>query len=290
MKEKKFLKYQLFLSILISLGPILWIFINIYDKNYKVLPINVALAIIGLGVMLFSFKVYLKHYNKKNSMIIEILNHVASFLLYITLFIVIIIGFISFLIAIIFIQKKIFIRGDYFIFLTKSPYSYLIFVVEFLAISKIKVLFFNRNGMKKHRRIDKHILLSVIILIYIIITSVTVVTEDGIYDYNFYNLKGNKYEFSDVVYVNTGFKHKGRNKGEFFYNIKLKDGKEIKLAHPSFTQPGKQYEDDTWQEYVDIDKLIMNSNVKKEASEKGYEYIGMDNIYVDKLLKVIRNK
>ena len=290
MKENKFLKYQLFSSILISLGPILWLFINIYDKNYKILPINIALAIIGVGVILFNFKIYLKNYKTSNSKIIEILHHIASFLLYIVLFIVTIIVMIFFFIAITFIQEKIFIRGDYFTFLTKSPYSYLIFVVEALVITKIIDLFFNRNKRNKHRWIDKLMLLSVIVLTYIIITSVTVVTEDGIYDYSFYNLKGNKYEFSDVEYVDTGFIYKGRNKGEFFYNIKLNDGKKIKLAHPSLTQPGEQYDNDTWQEYVDIDKLIMNSNAKKTSSEKGREHIDMDNIYVDKLLKVIRNK
>ncbi|MBC6696294.1 hypothetical protein H9L25_05870 [Terrisporobacter mayombei] len=128
MKENKFLKYQLFSSILISLGPILWLFINIYDKNYKILPINIALAIIGVGVILFNFKIYLKNYKTSNSKIID--------------------------------------------------------------------LFFNRNKRNKYRWIDKLMLSSMIVLTYIIITSVTVVTEDGIYDYSFYNLKGNKYEFS----------------------------------------------------------------------------------------------
>lgn len=286
MKEKEVFKYQLFSSILISLGPILWLFTNIYDKNYKVLPVNIALAIIGVAVIFFNFKLYLKNYNKSNSTIIEILRHIISFLLYIVMLIIIIIIFVSFFIAITFIQEKIFIRGDYLTYLTKSPYSYLIFVVEAL----IMYLFFTCNKKNGHIWIDKFILPSVIILTYIIITSVTVVTENGIYDYSFYNLKGNKYEFSDVEYVDTGFIYKGRNKGEFFYNIKLNDGKKIKLAHPSLTQPGKQYDNDTWQEYVDIDKLIMNSNVKKTSSEKGCEYIDMDNIYVDKLLKVIRNK
>ena len=290
MKEKEVFKYQLFSSILISLGPILWLFINIYDKNYKVLPVNIALAIIGVAVILFDFKLYVKNYNKSNSTIIEILRHIISFLLYIVMFIIIIIVFVSFFIVITFIQEKIFIRGDYLIFLTKSPYSYLIFVVEVLVAGKIIHLFFTRNKKNRHIWIDKFILPLVIILTYIIITSVTVVTEKGIYDYSFYNLKGNKYEFSDVEYVDTGFIYKGRNKGEFFYNIKLNDGKKIKLAHPSLTQPGKQYDNDTWQEYVDIDKFIMNSNAKKTSSEKGYEYTYMDNIYVGKLLKVVRNK
>ena len=64
-------------------------------------------------------------------------------------------------------------------------------------------------------------MLTIIPLTYIMLTSVVVVTEDGIYDYSFYNLKGNKCSFSDVEYVNTGFVDSGRHKGEFFYNFYL---------------------------------------------------------------------
>jgi hypothetical protein len=36
--------------------------------------------------------------------------------------------------------------------------------------------------------------------------------------------------------------------------------------------------------------LTMNSGAKKNSSEKGSKYVQMEKIYVDKLLKVIRNK
>ena len=103
-------------------------------------------------------------------------------------------------------------------------------------------------------------------------------------------LKGNKYTFADVEYVNTGFNEGWINKGEFFYNIQFKDGKKLKLAHPSSTQLSRKYEYDTWQEYVDIDKYIMDARAKKESSENGVEHVKMDKVYVDKLLKVVRNK
>lgn len=61
------------------------------------------------------------------------------------------------------------------------------------------------------------------------------------------------------------------------------------MAHPSMVQPGKQYEDDTWQEYVDLDEMIMKAGAKKTFSEKGVQYVQMDPIYRDKLLKVVRN-
>ena len=56
------------------------------------------------------------------------------------------------------------------------------------------------------------------------------------------------------------------------------------------TQLSEIYDDDSWQEYVDIDEYIMNSGAKKDSSEKGSKYVQMDKVYVDKLLNVIRNK
>lgn len=55
-------------------------------------------------------------------------------------------------------------------------------------------------------------------------------------------------------------------------------------------QPSEKYDYDSWQEYFDIDKYIMNTGAKKDSSEKGSNYIQMDKIYVDKLLNVVRNK
>ena len=72
------------------------------------------------------------------------------------------------------------------------------------------------KGVSLLLKFDKFLILTIIPLIYIMLTSVVVVTKDGIYDYSFYNLKGNKYSFRDVENVNTGFVDSGRNKGEFF--------------------------------------------------------------------------
>ena len=58
------------------------------------------------------------------------------------------------------------------------------------------------------------------------------------------NLKGNKYTFSDIKYVNTGFIDSGRNKGEFIYNIEFENGKKLRLAYPSMTQVSENFDDD----------------------------------------------
>lgn len=278
-------KYSMFTSILVALGPILWLFINIEEKNYKLLPLNIALALIGVLIVLFNIKQYLKLYIKRRNVVIEVLSHIISFFLYLALIIVILILFITFCIIITILQEKLFTNGNYIILMTKSPYSYLVFIIEALIILNIIEVV-----LTKSNKLMKYIIPLVIVLLYMIITCTTVITKDGIYDYSFYNLKGNKYTFNQVVYVNTGFKDGGRNKGEFYYNIKLDNGKKFSLAYPSMTQPNSKYDDSSWQEYIDIDKLIMNNDAKKVSSENGKKYVTMDKIYVDRLLLVIRNK
>ena len=297
MKEEKYIKYGLFSSILVALGPILWLFINIYEKNYESIVLNIVFVIVGVTLVFYNIRNYLKVYNKKRNTVLDLLSHILSFIFYILLITVMVITFLGFYTGIVIIQGKLFIKGEYITYLIKSPYSYLSFVIPIIVASRIGVLFSREEKFSSTNKnlsllskFDKFLILTIIPLIYILLTSVVVVTEDGIYDYSFYNLKGDKYSFSDVNYVNTGFVDSGRNKGEFFYNIELKNGKKLKLAHPSLTQPSEKYDYDTWKEYVDIDKYIMDSGAKKDSSEKGSEYVQMDQIYIDKLLQVVRNK
>lgn len=297
MREEKYIKYGLFSSILIALGPILWLFMNIYDKNYEDIVLNIVFVILGITILFYNLRNYLKIYNKKSNIFLDLLSYIISFIFYILLAAVLLIAFLAFYIGISLIQEKLFTKGEYIIYLTKYPYSYLVFVIMVLVAIKIGMmmlkkekLFSKEKELSLWRKFDKFLMLAIIPLIYIVVTSVVVVTEEGIYDYSFYNVKGDKYTFSDVEYVNTGFVDYGRNKGEFFYNIELKNGTKLRLAYPSMHQLSEKYEDDTWQEYVDIDEYIMNSGAKKDSSEKGSKYVQMDKVYVDKLLKVIRNK
>ena len=295
MKNEKYIKYGLLSSILIALGPILWLFINIYYKNYESIVLNIAFVIVGITLVFYNLRNYLKVYSKKRNTALDFVNHIVSFIFYILLIAVLVIAFLGFCMVIELLQQKLFIKEEYLIYLIKYPYSYLLFVILAIVASKIGMLFsgeekfFSTNkGLSLWLKFDKFMILTIIPLIYIILTSVVVVTEDGIYDYSFYNLKGNKYSFSDVEYVNTGFVDSGKKKGEFFYNIEFKNGKKLRLAYPSLATPSEKY--DSWQEYVDIDEYIMNSGAKKDSNEEGSKYVKMDKIYVDKLLHVVRNK
>ena len=116
MKDEKNVKYALFSSILIALGPILWLFINIQDKNYKTIVLNIVFVIIGITLVLYNLKNYLKVYNSKYNVILDLLRHIVSFIFYILLIASIVILFLVFYLGITFIQERLFHKISIFIF------------------------------------------------------------------------------------------------------------------------------------------------------------------------------
>ena len=140
MKEDKYIKYGLFSSILIALGPILWLFMNIYDKNYEDIVLNIIFVILGITVVFYNLRNYLKIYNKKSNIFLDLLSHIISFIFYILLIAVVVIAFMVFYIVISLIQEKLFIKGEYIIYLIKYPYSYLVFVIMIIVANKIGMI------------------------------------------------------------------------------------------------------------------------------------------------------
>lgn len=288
MKNKDSRYNGLIVSIIVALGPVMFLFIDILNKSYKDIILNMAFIIFTFTFVLFNLRKYLTIQNTSNNITLKILKYIVSFMLFLFLILSLVIVSMAFYIIISLIQQYIFIKGDYIFYFIKAPYSYIIFVMLFMGcIFIIEKVYKVKKGFTL---LDKIFAVLVILLIYILITSVVVVTHDGIYEYSFYNLKGKEYSFSDIEYVNTGFKDNGRNKGELYYNLQFKDGKKLELAYPSLSQLPEKYEHDTWQEYVDIDKYIMEAGAKKYSDTIGIEYSNLNLEYKEKLLKIINNK
>ena len=110
MENGKYNRYGLFASILIALGPIIWLFIDIVNKNYKNIAINIVFVILTVTLVLFNLKNYFKIHNSRNNIALKILKHIVSFMLYIFLIPSLVIVFIAFCIIISLIQQYIFIK------------------------------------------------------------------------------------------------------------------------------------------------------------------------------------
>ncbi|WP_027625722.1 MerR family transcriptional regulator [Clostridium lundense] len=286
------LSSQIFITLIFS-GPLLWLFMNINNKNYEFIGINSILAIISTIFLTLTWRKFLKQRDKK-------IKGTGAMLLG-TVFVVVL--SIAIFAGITKLQQVIFVPRDYLMFMFKPPYSYifLFFEIEILVIF-ISILYKKVKNVEwkwaaqlfdfLKKNIIKTIILN-IVLLYAAITGITVVTRNQITDYNFYNPMGTKYYYNDISKVQAGFEGKsfkifressGRA-GDFYYIVTFKDGKKI-----NFYQANSPFED-TYLELEIFDKLIMStSKVEKVSSKDNYQLCYFDKRYVDRFLRIIENR
>lgn len=279
------LLYTLILS-----GPLLWLFTNISRENYEFIGINSFVAIICTILLTLTWSKFLKQPNKKFKGTVSLL---LGLITIVVLSIVIFIGITK-------LQENIFVPNDYLMFMFKSPYSYLFLFFEIELIVLFTAALYKRVknvewkwANELFNFIRKHIVATVIFnlfLLYVCITSITVVTKNQIVDYSFYNLKGTSYSYNDISKVETGFQGKflkvlRGHAGDFYYIVNFKDGKKI-----NFYQANSPFED-TYLELEIFDDLIMDTGKsQKISSTDNCELCSLDQRYIDRFLKIIENK
>lgn len=79
------------------------------------------------------------------------------------------------------------------------------------------------------------------------------------------------------------------SKGNFSYQIKL-DGKKMIFQTPSPNEEIKRYEEDTYLELEEFDQALMSLGIPKKSSTKGVEHCDLDRVYVERFLRIIKNK
>lgn len=229
--EEVSLTAQIFMTLMLS-GPLLWLWLNITDKKYDSIGLNCIMAIFCTVILTLTWRRYLKQPNKKVK---------GAFSVFITSIFIIILT-IAIFVGIGALQESIFVPKDYLMFMFKPPYNYFVFFFEIelmvLLVSRIYKRVKNVDlkwTMEIWNFAKKHIIITILInvaLLYMCITGITVVTENKITDYSFYNPMGKEYSYSDISKVAAGFKGKKlgifpKNAGDFYYIVTFKDGKEI---------------------------------------------------------------
>ncbi|WP_413377259.1 hypothetical protein [Alkalihalobacillus sp. 1P02AB] len=197
---------------------------------------------------------------------------------------------------------------DYIIWTFNYPASIFVLIYElylfFIMFYFLQKRFRKKKGIKQvnskdnfFKRNKKSIyalfVASNIVLFYIIVSAVTVVTNNKIIDYSFLYPQGREYSHAAVVKVSTGvygknsyipFKH---SKGQFFYIIELADGKKIDLTEAGGVQNNQH-------EYFiieELDREFVNSDIPKVSSIKHFEYTTehLDEIYTEKIRNILEN-
>ncbi|WML57703.1 hypothetical protein [Neobacillus sp. PS2-9] len=225
-----------------------------------------------------------------------------AFILRVLGFIGIIVLSIGIFVFLAFIQEALYVPKEYIIWMFRSPYSRLVFIFEVYLFVGYFYLFNKefrdawRYGefFKKYKKIILTAVAAVtIVMLYTVITPVTVVKADKIINYSFFSPQGKEYSYNDIVKIQTGVYGKGRSslfghsKGDFFYIIELNDGTRIDLAEVGGT---KKDEDERFV-IERLDRKFVDMDIPKEASMKNFEFTkkSLAKIYTDKIRKILEN-
>ena len=93
-----------------------------------------------------------------------------------------------------------------------------------------------------------------------------------------------QYNYSDVSKVGAEF----NKKGDFKYTINIGE----KQLTFTVTTPNSEIEryEDSYLELEEFDAKLMDLNITKESDETNSEKCDLDQVYVDRFLRIIRNK
>ncbi|KAB7709056.1 hypothetical protein F9802_02705 [Bacillus aerolatus] len=223
-----------------------------------------------------------------------------SIIFYILSLIAIVILTMGIYILIVAIQEKLFVPPEYMMWAFKYPASRLVFIYELYLFGGLFYIFHKgfrktlNSLFKKHRKqILSTFITFNIVLIYIITSAVTIITNNKIIDYSFLSPQGREYSYNDVVKVNTGVYGKKlylpftHSKGDFFYIIELDDGSKIDLAEVG----GVKNDEHEYFIIEELDIQFVNMDIPKVSSMENFEYSTehLDKIYTDKIRNILEN-
>lgn len=286
---------------LIYIAPIIWLFVNIYNKRWDALVINSIATIICTFLLTLEWVYYFYYKNKhketirekniKNSLTIPIL--IISVIMVIVLFILLNIGIEYFMAP-----------KDYLFFETSIiPSKLMILAIVILFITFLGILL-KKFKINRSENLEiyielwekcKYILIILFIVItYCFFTSVTFVTEDKIIYRDPIHPLGISYNYSDVTKIETGFGRKNfsfidyKRKGQFYYRIYI-DNKKITFSTPSTNEKIEKYENDSYLELEEFDNNLKKYNIEKITDDKYSNACDLDKQFCDRFGRIINN-
>ncbi|MDO4167729.1 MAG: hypothetical protein Q4D32_10025, partial [Eubacteriales bacterium] len=289
--------------------PILWLFVNIYNQKWHGLLLNAGLAILftacltGIWINYWHKRKYQPKRVKKN-------NHATWYL-----FPAAVIGCIVSILLMILVETKLqtILAPEDWLFYERKPwagnlmiYCTMIPVIFFLAVffsfvsrkcrrdkgeeDAVEVI-----GLQAFRKYWYLFVVLWVIAAYLSLINVTYVTEDRIVLYSTFCPQGKAYSYSDVTNIQTGFGgktislHDYQQRGTFSYRINI-GGKRIVFSAPSTNGEIARYEEDTYLELEEFDQRLMQFGIAKESDDANAEDCDFDKRYVERFLRIIRNR
>ncbi len=293
---------------LIYSGPIMWLFLNISDGKLDGLMLNAALALLGTvlltGIWIYYIiqrLKYKKHVKKRNHQTVWIIP---------AMILCLVLGLVIFTQVMGWIEKIL--APENFLFYELHPIAettlivlmvlgLVLFIVvllsKFSKLSKKDLeqsndIFYLWNLLGKFKPL---VFIAWLVALYCSVTSVTFFTEDEMVYYSPIHPMGITYSYSDVEKITTGFGNSNftlaghKKKGHFYYQLEV-DGKTISLSQPYTNGAIERYTEDTYLELEEFDQRMMALGIPKEGDITGYQNVRMDQVYVDRFIRIIENK
>jgi len=289
---------ELIISTLIYLGPILYLFFNIQQNRWDLLPLSAIFALASVAVLTLEYRAYwdwrkhrpaaLKRKNQKDKTEVrKILPKIIGSLAIVILLALII--------------------TEYMINTLMAPDGWLFYELQspgiFVSLLPlVAILFFTYiiNGFLQQERLPiKRTVVGFLILLagtYMCFTNITFVTEDSIVCCSPSNPQGKTYRYQDITQVEAKFGsgirtlalNEYEKKGNFQYAITL-DGEKYIFSLPSVNPEIKYYQEDTYLELEEFDAALMALGIPKKSSDDGSEYCDFDGRYRDRFLRIIHS-
>lgn len=131
-------------------------------------------------------------------------------------------------------------------------------------------------------------------LFYFAVVNVAFVTPETIVSYDILHPAGVTYEYGDISQVDTSFGWKNiavreyKKKGTFSYRVSVGQ-KRLVFSQPSVNENIERYEEDTYLELEEFDARVMSYKVPKKGSTKYSDRCDMDQVYIDRFIRIIEN-
>lgn len=293
---------------LVCLGPILWLFINIQAGMLDKLMLNAIMAILATVFATWNWIYYITERRKYKERVKK--KNRKNVWMFPVMIFSIIVGLAA--VAALFTIPEKLLAPENYLFSEHHPVAGAVIVwLAMIPVILVTLIVVAKLTKKTRKEMDemndilfvwnalgRFKVVAVIVWIvatYCCLTSINFVTEDKIVCHTPLQPLGVEYRYEDVENITTGFGDSSfsfvtyKRKGEFYYQLEL-DGKTVVFHQPYTNLEIERYSEDSYLELEEFDQKLMKLGISKDGDIAGYQNVMMDQVYVDRFIRIIENK
>lgn len=297
---------QMIVCTLVLGAPVLGLFLNIqmHSGNKEILIMNAVFALIGAVWISLQWRDYFQRRKYQK----ERMKEKGKQDVWVVLAIIpVLIGMFTVLVLIDRLVISLFAPRDWLFYEFQGGGDILLILIAELPLFGAIVYLIERiRHVLKEKSSDLAVLFEILwnhkmiffvvwcALFYFAVVNVAFVTPETIVSYSTLHPAGVTYEYKDISRVDTSFGWKNidvreyKKKGTFSYRISIGE-KKLVFSQPSINESIERYVEDTYLELEEFDVRVMSLGVPKKGSAKYSDRCDLDQVYVNRFLRIIEN-